>query len=89
MANCYDSDSYEEDNNVILKLLFRKKYELKDLTFSKYEQKRLNKIIKILDFDCEKLEIKEIGENFIVLYDNKPLLLEIKGFCISVKRRII
>ena len=89
MANCYDSDSYEEDNNVILKLLFRKKYELKDLTFSKYEQKRLNKIIKILDFDCEKLEIKEIGENFIVLYDNKPLLLEIKAFCGSVKRRII
>ena len=87
MANCYDSDSYEEDNNVILKLLFGKKYELKDLTFSKYEQKQLNKIIKILDFDCEKLEIKEIGENFIVFYDNKPLLLEIKPFCGSIKRR--
>ena len=52
MANCYDSDSYEEDNNVILKLLFGKKYELEDLTFSKYEQKQLDKIIKILDFDC-------------------------------------
>ena len=63
-----------------------KKYELKDLTFSKYEQKQLNKIIKILDFDCEKLEIKEIGENFIVLYDSKPLLLEIKAFCGCIER---
>ena len=30
MPNCYDSDSYEEDNNVMLKFLFGKKYELKE-----------------------------------------------------------
>ena len=30
MANCYDSDSYEEDNNVQLHLLFWKKHELKN-----------------------------------------------------------
>ena len=54
MANCYDLDSYEQDNNVMLKLLFGKKYELKDLTFSKYEQKELDDLINIFDVDSEK-----------------------------------
>ena len=44
-----------------VKLLFGK-YELKNLTFSKYEQKQLDDVISILVFDNEKLEIKKIAE---------------------------
>lgn len=86
MANCYDSDSYEEDNNVQLHLLFWKKYELKNWTFSKDEQKKFNNEVISLDFDKEKLEIKQIGKYFSILYDNKPLQLKIKIFCQIIKQ---
>ena len=52
-----------------------KKYELKNLTFSKYEKKDVGSVINILDFDSENVDIKEIGENVLILYDNTPLLL--------------
>ena len=81
MANCYSSDNYTEDNKVELNLLLEKKYGLKDLTFSKYEQKQLHSVTNILDFDREKLEIKAVGENSVGLYENNHLLLEIKAFC--------
>ena len=87
MVNCYNSDNYGEDNNVMLKLLFgRKKYELKGLTFSKYEQKQPDDVINILDFDSEKLEIKEIVEKVLILYDNNLFLLGIQAFCRIAKR---
>ena len=63
-----------------------KKYELKNLTFSKYEKKDLGSVINILDFDSENVDIKEIGENVLILYDNKPLLLKIIAFCGIIKR---
>ena len=56
-----------------------KKYELKDLKFSQCEQ--LDNVMDILDFDSEKLEIIEIVEKFLILYDNKSSLLGIQAFC--------
>ena len=45
------------------------------------KQQNLVKVINILDFSSENTEIKKIEENFLILYDNKPLLLKIKAFC--------
>ena len=86
MVNCWDSYSYKEDNDQKLYLLFWKKYGLKDLTFSKYKQQQLQNAINILDFNSEKVELKEIGETFLSLFDNKPLVLKIKAFC-GITRR--
>lgn len=54
-----------------------KKYELKNLTFSKYNIQNFD--------DVEKNQYKTNGKRYLNLYDNKPLKLKIKAFCGIIK----
>ena len=83
MADCLDSDSYEEDLKInLVHNEFNDTASLKDLTFTGYDYDLNNqKIVSTLDFDRSNASIESTGgKNFKALFDNKPFFISIKTF---------
>ena len=86
MADCYDSEDYENDPKVRFSDVHN--FKLKNLTFSKYdnEDEDEGEIINILDFDISNVSVEcNRKGDFKILYDNKPLKMKIISFCVLVK----
>ena len=87
MADCYDSEDYENDPKIRF-VSDVHNFKLNNLTFSKYDNKDEDEgeIINILDFDISNVSVEcNRKGDFKILYDNKPLKMKIISFCVLVK----
>ena len=89
MADCLDSDGYEEDLKITLvHNEFNDTASLTNLTVTGYYYDLNNqKIVPILDFDRSKASIERTDDKkFEVSFDNKPFFVGIIAFCALIKK---
>ena len=89
MADCLDSDGYEEDLKITLvHNEFNDTASLTNLTVTGYYYDLNNqKIVPILDFDRSKASIERTDDKkFEVSFNNKPFFVGIIAFCALIKK---
>ena len=89
MADCLDSDGYEEDLKInLVHNEFNDTASLTNLTVTGYYYDLNNqKIVPILDFDRSKASIERTDDKkFEVSFDNKPFFVGIIAFCALIRK---
>ena len=89
MADCLDSDGYEEDLKITLvHNEFNDTASLTNLTVTGYYYDLNNqKIVPILDFDRSKASIERTDDKkFEASFDNKPFFVCIIAFCALIRK---
>lgn len=88
MANCCNSDNYENDLKVEFDMAHDfSNYTMNDLAFCKAEDNENDIIINIADFVVDRVSTVEAeNRNFKVFYNAEPFKIKIKVFSGIIKR---